>query len=71
MSLFLARGLTWPTDREGSEVMDTVKVPYAGAAQMVQDGRIDHAATCVLIQLLKSRPILEAASEGLSPGHAD
>ena len=49
--------------------METVKVPYAEAAQMVLDGRIDHAATCVLI--LKSRPILEVASEGLSPGHAD
>ena len=70
MALFLARGLTWgETEREGTEVMATVQVPFAEAVRMVEDGRITHAPTCVLI--LKSRPILGAAPEGLSPGDAD
>jgi hypothetical protein len=33
--------------------MATLKVPFAEAVRMVEDGRITHAATCVL--LLKAR----------------
>ena len=70
IALFLARGLTWGEPRrEGTEVMDTVRVPFDEAMRMVQDGRITHAASCVLI--LKARPMLEARPDGPGPGHAD
>jgi 8-oxo-dGTP pyrophosphatase MutT (NUDIX family) len=58
VALFLARGLTWgETGREGTEEMSTVKVPFAEALRMVEDNRITHAPTCVL--LLKARSAIE------------
>jgi len=59
VELFLARGLTWvQTEREGAETMVTLKVPFAEALRMVEDGRITHAPTCVL--LLRARAVIEA-----------
>lgn len=57
VSLFLARGLRWTeTQREGTEAMSTLKVPFAEALRMVEDGRITHAPSCVL--LLRARPLV-------------
>lgn len=59
MALFLARGLTWGEPaHEGTEVMEIVRVPFAEAVRMAQDGRITHAASCVLI--LKAQAMIEA-----------
>ncbi len=55
---FLARGLTFKQpDREGSEVMQTVKMPFAEAVLIVLDGRITHASSCLLI--LKAQSYLK------------
>jgi ADP-ribose pyrophosphatase len=52
--LFLARGLTFgATDREGTEQIHCRRVPLAEAMQMVDDGRITHAPSCLAI--LKTR----------------
>ena len=57
VSLFLARGLSrTETRREGSEVMANLEVPFAEAVLMVEDGRITHAPSCVLI--LKARRVI-------------
>ena len=50
--LFVARGLTYgPPDREGTEQMETVRVPLAEAAGRVARGEIVQASTCVLVLL--------------------
>jgi 8-oxo-dGTP pyrophosphatase MutT (NUDIX family) len=57
VSLFLARGLSRTgARREGSEVMANLEVPFAEAVRMVEDGRITHAPSCILI--LKARPMI-------------
>lgn len=59
--LFLARGLTFgEPDREGTEVLEHVKLPLAEAVRMVMEGGITHSITCVLV--LKA-----ARLEGLGP----
>ena len=48
--LFLGQGLTFTeTEREGTEALTTVRVPFATAVQMVLDGGITHGPSCVLI----------------------
>ncbi len=57
VDLFVARNLTFgAADREGTETIDNLKVPFEEAARMVLDGRITHGPSCVLI--LKARSIL-------------
>jgi ADP-ribose diphosphatase len=57
--LFLARGLTFgPTTLEGSESVRMRPVPFDEAVDMVLDGRITHAPSCLLI--LKARLLLRA-----------
>lgn len=54
VGLFIARGLTHTeTEREGTEAMETIRVPFGEAVRMVLEGEITHAASCVLI--LKAR----------------
>jgi 8-oxo-dGTP pyrophosphatase MutT (NUDIX family) len=54
VGLFLARRLTHTeTEREGTEAMETIRVPFGEAVRMVLEGEISHAASCVLI--LKAR----------------
>ena len=48
--LFVAKGLKFgATNREGTEVMKIHKIKFADVYQMVLDGNITHAPTCVLI----------------------
>lgn len=57
-ALYLARELSWgPTQPEGTEQIDVVKVPFDEALAWVFDGRITHAPTCVL--LLKAQRLLD------------
>lgn len=61
VALFVARGLSWTeTEQEGTEEIEPVKVSYAEAIRMIEDGTITHAATCVL--LLKARALVEPTS---------
>ncbi|HEY0545540.1 MAG TPA: NUDIX hydrolase [Pyrinomonadaceae bacterium] len=47
---FLARGLKFKQpQREGTEEMQTIKSGFVEAVEMVLDGRIKHAPSCVLI----------------------
>jgi ADP-ribose pyrophosphatase len=53
--LFLARDLTFGrTEREASEVMKVVKMPFDEAVRMAEDGGIASSSTCA--QLLRARP---------------
>jgi ADP-ribose diphosphatase len=55
--LFLARRLSFgPAMLEGTESVRSCAVPFDEAVQMVFDGRITHAPSCVLI--LKARSVL-------------
>ena len=55
--LFLARGLSFsPPERDGTEVMETLKVPFDEAVRLVMDGTITHGPSCVLI--LKAARVL-------------
>lgn len=48
--LFLATQLTFvETNREGTKTIETVKVPFNEAVQMVMDSVIIHSPSCVLI----------------------
>lgn len=48
--LFLARNLTFhKPEREGTEQIETVKMPLNDACQKVLNGEITHGQTCVLI----------------------
>jgi len=50
MGLFLAEGLSFTeTQREGTETIQTVKLPFHDAVQKVMEGEITHAASCILI----------------------
>lgn len=61
VDLYLARELSWVgAEREGTEAMTTERLPLAEAVRMVEDGRITHAPTCVL--LLRARPADGGAS---------
>ena len=49
-NLYLARGLSHGASQpEGTEQIEQVKVSLDAAVEMVMDGRITHAASCVLI----------------------
>lgn len=53
--LFLARGLAFERpEREPSEVMTVVRVPFDEAVRMAEDGEIVSSSTCAL--LLRARP---------------
>lgn len=55
--LFLARDLSFgPAALDGTESVQVHPVPFAEAVQMVADGRITHAPSCLLI--LKARDLL-------------
>ncbi len=57
--LFLARGLHFgPTTLDGTESVRCRTMPFDDALQMVLDGRITHAPSCLLI--LKARHTLAA-----------
>jgi 8-oxo-dGTP pyrophosphatase MutT (NUDIX family) len=48
--IFLARGLRFgEPEREGTEVLEPVKLKLAEAVRMVMDGEITQAITCVLV----------------------
>ncbi len=48
--LYLARGLTFgETEREGTEQIQCRHVPFFEALQMVNEGRITHAPSCLAI----------------------
>jgi len=48
--LFIAKHLTFTqTNREGTETMETIRIPFDTAVQMVMDNKITHAPSCVLI----------------------
>ncbi|MBW4574294.1 MAG: NUDIX hydrolase [Aphanothece sp. CMT-3BRIN-NPC111] len=48
--LFLAKNLTFTeTQREGTETMVTVKMPFDEAIQKVMDSTITHSPSCVLL----------------------
>jgi 8-oxo-dGTP pyrophosphatase MutT (NUDIX family) len=48
--LFIAKQLTFTqTNREGTETMETIRIPFDEAVQMVMDNKITHAPSCVLI----------------------
>lgn len=50
--LYLATGLSpVPSAPEGTEQIESVKMPLAEAVSMVADGKITHAPTCVLLFL--------------------
>jgi ADP-ribose pyrophosphatase len=54
--LFLARGLGFgATSQEGTERIHCLTVPFEEAFQMVLDGRITHAPTCVVILKVRLR----------------
>ncbi len=62
--LFLARELTaTETEREGTEALTTLRMPFAAAVRLVLDGGITHGPSCVLI--LKARQL--AAADGSGP----
>ena len=49
-NLFLARRLNFTaTERESTEIIETIKVKLLEAVQMVMDSRITHGPSCVLI----------------------
>jgi 8-oxo-dGTP pyrophosphatase MutT (NUDIX family) len=48
--LFLGRGVRLgQPDREGTEVMETLRVPFAEAVRLAMDGEITHAVTALLL----------------------
>jgi ADP-ribose diphosphatase len=57
--LFLARDLSFgPVAQDGTESVRTRAIPFDEVVQMVHDGRITHAPSCLLI--LKTRDLLAA-----------
>jgi 8-oxo-dGTP pyrophosphatase MutT (NUDIX family) len=57
MHLFLAKGLTFTeTNREGTEMIETIKIPLSEAIQMVMDSAITHGSSSIL--LLKTQNFL-------------
>ena len=62
-NLFLARKLSFTrTEREGTEIIETIKVKLQEAVQMVMDSRITHGPSCVLI--LKVNNYLKQKAKG-------
>jgi 8-oxo-dGDP phosphatase len=56
--LFLAHDLSFTeTEREGTETIETVRLPFASAVEQVMASAITHAPSCTLI--LKARMYLE------------
>ena len=54
--LYLATGLSVvPTSPEGTELIETVKLPLADAIKMVTMGEITHAPTCVLLLMVAAQ----------------
>lgn len=54
--LYLATDLTLvPADPEGTEQIESVKMPLAQAVEMVAQGKISHAPTCVLLLLVAAQ----------------
>lgn len=54
--LYAARGLSaCPTQPEGTEVIELVKIPLSEALAQVHSGEISHAPTCVGLLLLENR----------------
>ncbi len=50
MYLFLAKQLTFvEAEQEGTETIETLRLPLDEAVQMVMDNKITHAPSCVLI----------------------
>ncbi|MEQ1906993.1 MAG: NUDIX hydrolase [Pirellulaceae bacterium] len=48
--LYLARGLgTCPKDMEGTELIESVRLPLAAALEKIWTGEITHAPTCVAL----------------------
>jgi 8-oxo-dGTP pyrophosphatase MutT (NUDIX family) len=48
--LFLAKNLSFTeSDREGTEIMETCKMPLKQAFKMVMESQITHAPSCILI----------------------
>ncbi|MDG1874711.1 MAG: NUDIX hydrolase [Mariniblastus sp.] len=48
--LYIVRGLTeTPKNPEGTEIIETVKMPLAQAIEMIERGEITHAPTCVVL----------------------
>ncbi|MEW4570105.1 NUDIX hydrolase [Tautonia sp. JC769] len=48
--LFLARGLSFTsTERDGAEVIETIRIPFDEAIRLVLAGTITHGPSCVLI----------------------
>jgi 8-oxo-dGTP pyrophosphatase MutT (NUDIX family) len=55
--LYLARGLTFTdTEHEGTEAIESVRMPFDEAVRLVMDGTITHGPSCVLI--LKTARVL-------------
>ncbi len=49
-TLYVAKKLTWTaTNPEGTEQIRVIKTTFDEALQMVKDGKITHAATCLII----------------------
>ncbi|MDQ3806406.1 MAG: NUDIX hydrolase [Acidobacteriota bacterium] len=60
--LFLARGLKFgEPDREGTEVLQPLKLKLQEAVRMVTDGEITQSTTCVLV--LKASRLIEGNSQ--------
>lgn len=59
--LFLAKHLNFvETEQEGTETIETLKVPLNAAIQMVMESAITHSPSCVLI--LKAQNAMQAAA---------
>jgi 8-oxo-dGTP pyrophosphatase MutT (NUDIX family) len=58
--LFVGHGLSFTeTEREGTEVMETLRVPLSTAVEMVMRGEITHAVTALLLLKAAQRPVPE------------
>lgn len=54
--LYLATGLSpVPASPEGTEQIESVKLPLAEAVRMVAEGEISHAPTCVLLLMVSAQ----------------
>ncbi|HEV2765197.1 MAG TPA: NUDIX domain-containing protein, partial [Pyrinomonadaceae bacterium] len=63
--IYLARRLTFgETERDASEEMETIRLPFAEAVEAVMSGRITHGLSCVLI--LKAERHLRSGGAGAS-----
>lgn len=59
--LYIVGGLSdAPKDPEGTEIIETVKMPLDQAVTMVEQGEITHAQTCVVLLQAKLRSLKKA-----------